>query len=180
MRLADIAEEAGVHSASVLYYYPDVQELFAEVFAKGSAQYAEQRESQVARARTSRERLEACISSGIPWPGAPEEASRILYELIPVVLRHAKAAEQYERFVDRQAALYERILDEGQRSGDFRLVLPAPVLARSFVALEDGYGVSVLTGTMSAEQEKEWLLQYARTVAPGARDDAGSADFTGS
>jgi hypothetical protein len=44
--------------------------------------------------------------------------------------------------------------------------MPADVLGRSFVALEDGYGVNVLTGDLSPEQEERWLLDYARIMVP--------------
>ena len=164
MRLADIAEEAGLASASVLYYYPDVQELFTAVFEKGSIQYCEEREAHVAQETAPLQRLHACIRSGIPRPGAAEEASRILYELTPIVLRNESAAAQHETFITRQATLYEGVLEECQATGQYRLLMPAKILARSFVALEDGYGIDVLTGAITADQEEEWLLQYAHTI----------------
>jgi hypothetical protein len=99
----------------------------------------------------------------VPRPGATEEASRILYELMPVVLRNSAAAAQYTAFIDRQTALYEAILAEGQAAGDFDLVATPRELARSFVALEDGYGINVLTGAITADEEEAALFLYART-----------------
>lgn len=162
-RLADIAEEAGLAPASVLYYYPDVRELYTAVFQQGSEQYCEAREAGVAREQSPLAKLRACIHSGVPYPGAAQDASRILYELTPIVLRDEAAAAQYDALIRRQAALYEQILQECEDSGDFRLLLPAPQLARSFVALEDGFGINVLIGAITAEQEEEWLLQYAQS-----------------
>lgn len=164
MRLTDIAQEAGLSPASVLYYYPDVQELFMAVFAQGGRQYCEQRESRVAEESTPWARLQTCIHSGIPWPGPAEEASRILYELMPIVLRNETAATRYHELIVRQVVLYQRVLEECEASGQFRLLMPPEVLARSFVALEDGYGVEVLTGATTPEEEEAWLLHYAQTV----------------
>jgi AcrR family transcriptional regulator len=163
-RLADIAQEAGLAPASVLYYYPDVRELYTAVFEQGSVQYCEEREAAVSREASAVGKLRACIRSGVPYPGPAQDASRILYELTPIVLRDEAAAAQYDALVSRQAALYEEILRACEESGDFRLLLPAPQLARSFVALEDGYGINVLIGAITADQEEEWLLQYAESA----------------
>ena len=166
LRLADIAEEAGLTSASVLYYYPDVRELYTAVFAQGSDEYCTHREARVAQETTPESKLAACIRSGIPWPGEAEEASRILYELTPIVLRNEAAAAENASLIARQSALYEQVLAECEASGRFRLLMPPDALARSFVALEDGYGVNVLTGDLSPEQEEQWLLDYARIMVP--------------
>lgn len=166
LRLADIAKEAGLTSASVLYYYPDVRELYTAVFAQGSDEYCTHREARVEEAETPEDKLAACIASGIPWPGAAEEASRILYELTPIVLRNTAAAAENATLIARQAALYERVLRLCEESGRFRLLLPADVLARSFIALEDGYGVNVLTGDLSPETEQQWMMDYARIMVP--------------
>ncbi|MCF3963336.1 TetR/AcrR family transcriptional regulator [Streptomyces fuscigenes] len=166
-RLRDIAQEAGLTAAAVLYYYPDVTELLAAVYERGYAQYCERREEHVARAGSAPERLRACIASGVPRPGATEEASRLLYELTPVVLRDPAAAAQNALFVQRQAGLYRAVLEQGAGSGDFRLVAPPDVLARGFVALEDGYGLDVLTGAATADHVEEWLLLHADVVTNG-------------
>jgi AcrR family transcriptional regulator len=163
-RLADIAEEAGLAPASVLYYYPDVRELYTAVFEQGSVQYCQEREAAVSREATPLGKLRACIRSGVSYPGPAQDASRILYELTPIVLRDEAAAAQYDLLVTRQAALYERVLGECEESGEFQLLLPAPELARSFVALEDGYGINVLIGAITAEQEEHWLLKFAESM----------------
>ena len=98
----------------------------------------------------------------MPWPGHAEQTSRLLYELFPVALRHEAAAEQQRSFIARQTALYERVLEDGRRTGEFRLAAPATELARSFVALEDGYCLDVLVGAATAAEVEQRLLAYAR------------------
>ncbi|SFJ40487.1 TetR/AcrR family transcriptional regulator [Amycolatopsis sacchari] len=161
-RLRDIAQQAGLTPASVLYYYPDVHELFTAVLTQGSVTYCEGREQEIARFSTAADRLRACIRSGVPRPGETADASRVLYELAPVVLRNETAAAEYKRFIDRQTALYHRVLTDGERSGEFRPVDDVAVLARSFVALEDGYGLDVLTGDLAADEVERRLLLHAR------------------
>lgn len=166
-RLADIAEKTGLTSASVLYYYPDVRELWTAVFDRGSAEYCVRREAHVTAEPTAPDRLRACVRSGVPRPGPTMEASRVLYELAPIVLRNETAAAHYADFVARQTGLYHQVLEAGAESGDFRLAAPAGELARSMVALEDGYGMDVITGAATADEVEAALLTHARIVTGG-------------
>ena len=149
-------------STSSQYYYADVEELLTEVFGQGTRHSCDGREEQVARAGGVRDRLRACIASGVPYPGEPAGASQVLYELMPVVVR---GAALYGEFLDRQAALYEGVLADGARSGELRLTGDAADLARGFVALEDGFGILVLTGAETPESVEGRLLEHARVVA---------------
>jgi AcrR family transcriptional regulator len=171
-RLRDVAEQAGVTPASVLYYYPDLSELLAAVYEQGTRTYIVRRQEAVDAAEDAPAKLRACVRSGVSFPGEAETTSRLLYELLPVAFRHAAAAAQQERFVAEQTELYRHVLQTGADSEDFRLVAPAPFLARSFVALEDGYGIDVLTGIITAEEEEQRLLQHSE-LATGVRSFLG-------
>lgn len=163
-RLRDVAEQAGLTPASVLYYYPELGELLAAVFERGVETYIVHRRESVQAADGAWSRLLACIRSGVPFPGEAETTSRLLYELLPVTFRHEAANARQRQFVADQAALYQQILEEGQASGEFDLVADAAFLARAFVALEDGYGIEVLSGEASAETVVEHLVRHARLV----------------
>lgn len=163
-RLRDVAVEAGLTPASVLYYYPDLGELLAAVFERGTQTYIVHRREAVESATGAWARLTACIRSGVPFPGEAEVTSRLLYELLPVSFRNETAKAQELQFVAAQAALYQQILEEGQTSGEFQLVADPAFLARSFVALEDGYGIEVLTEGSTADDVADQLLRYAVLV----------------
>src|SRR4051794_39200785 len=108
-RLRDIAEHAGLTSASVLYYFPDIAELMAAVFEEGTRTYVRLRREAVEACTDPWGRMAACIRSGVPSPGEPEPTSRLLYELLPLTSRNPAAAEQQTRFFRQQAALYEEV-----------------------------------------------------------------------
>jgi AcrR family transcriptional regulator len=163
-RLSDIATEAGVTPAAVLYYYRDVDELFSEVFHQGVSEYCDRREARIQAESHPEAQLRACIHSGVPWPGESEAASRILVELIPVYLRNEAAARQQMAFVERQTNLYKVILERGAQEDAFNLTAPAEFLARSFVALEDGLVMDVLLGDLRPEDEYEFLITYAASM----------------
>jgi len=163
-RLSDIASEAGVTPAAVLYYYRDVDELFSEVFHQGVSEYCDRREARIQAESHPEAQLRACIHSGVPWPGESEAASRILIELIPVYLRNEAAARQQLAFVERQTNLYKEILERGAQEDVFNFKAPAKFLARSFVALEDGLVMDVLLGDLKPEHEYEFLITYAANM----------------
>lgn len=164
VRLTDIAAEAGLTSAAVLYYYPEIDDLLTEVFRLGIAQYCERREAEIAAVTTNRRRLLACIRSGIPRSAEQEAATRVLVELTPAILRNAAAVGHYESFIAQQAEHYERVIRAGQAAGDFTPLLGPDAIARSLVALEDGYVVDLLIGTITADQEEDLIVKFAEVL----------------
>lgn len=169
-RLRDIAAQAGLTPASVLYYYPDVNDLLVAVFEQGTETYVLRRRAAVEAAPTPWTRLTACVHSGVPYPGEAETTSRLLYELLPVTFRAEAAAARQRMFVAQQTGLYQEVLDSGAVSGDFRLAGSSTSLARGFVALEDGYGIDVLSGAATAAEVEERLMHQARLVTGTTAD----------
>jgi AcrR family transcriptional regulator len=163
-KLRDVADQAGLTPASVLYYYPDLGELLAAVFERGTQTYIVRRREAVEACTGAWHKLSACIRSGVPFPGEAEITSRLLYELLPVTLRNPAASLQQLKFVAEQASLYQQIFEAGQAAGEFQLVADSGFLARSFVALEDGYGTDVLSEAATADEVAERLLHHARLI----------------
>ncbi|WP_435747668.1 TetR/AcrR family transcriptional regulator [Nocardioides sp. SYSU DS0663] len=173
-RLRDIAAEAGLTPASVLYYYPDMGDLLAAVFEQGTRTYILRRQAALEAATGAWERLDACLRTGVPFPGEPMTTSRLLYELVPITFRNELAAAEQATFFAQQVGLYEQVLDEGEADGTFRLQAPAPFLARGLVALEDGYGIEVVAGSAAAEDVLERLRTHARLMVGLTEDRAGT------
>jgi AcrR family transcriptional regulator len=169
LRVKDIAERAGLAPSSVLYYYPRIDELMMEVSREATERYAERRAQQVRRLDDPPGQLRLAIHLGVPT-GPDDEDSRLLYELDAFTGTSQAFAVMSSSFFDRQAMLYEYILDSGAARGDFTLAAPAATIARGIVALEDGLGLQVVIGHPgldSAEAERI-LLSYAE-MATGAQ-----------
>jgi hypothetical protein len=66
---------------------------------------------------TVRERLRACIASGVPYPGDGAGTSQLLYQLMPVVIRSSQGAALHTKLFERQAGRYESVLDAGRGAG---------------------------------------------------------------
>lgn len=164
IKLRDVAAEAGVTPASVLYYYADVRELLYAVYERSAATYVVRREEAVAAAEGPVEQLRACIRSGVPWPGEAARSTRLLFELFPVALRDNRLGDWRRDLFERQVECYRLVLQRGADAGIFTLAETAVALGRSFVALEDGYAMRLLADQMSADEIESCLYAHALLV----------------
>jgi AcrR family transcriptional regulator len=167
LRVKDIAERAGLAPSSVLYYYPRIEDLLLEVSRDAIDRYAERRAQQVRKLPEPAAQLRLAIHLGVPT-GPDDEESRLLYELDALTGSSPAFAMMTTSFFDRQALLYQYVLETGRARGVFELAQPAEAIARGLVALEDGLGLQVVLqhpGIDSAEAERI-LLRFA-TIATG-------------
>src|ERR687888_1501306 len=118
VRVKDVAERAGLAPSSVLYYYPSLDELLIEVSRGAIERFTERRAVAVRRAGGPRERLRLAIHLGGP-SGPDDTDSRLLYELDAFTGASPAFGILSASYFDRQAALYESLLDAGARGGDF-------------------------------------------------------------
>lgn len=174
LRVKDIAKEAGLAPSSVLYYYPDVDELLLEVSRDAIHRYAERRAEAVRQLEEPASQLRLAIHLGVPT-GPDDEESRILYELDAFTGASPAFGILTSSYFDRQVMLYESVLDAGVARGEFALTAPARTIARGLVALEDGLGLQVVIAhpSIDATEAERTLIAYA-SMATGI-DLAGVA-----
>ncbi len=175
LRVKDVAERVGLSASSVLYYYPDIDDLLVEVTRDAMERYAERRVEAVRGVRDPRDQLRLAISLGVP-SGPDDEQSRLLYELDALTGASRLFATLSVSFFDRQVMLYERVLERGAESGAFALRSDPTTIARGLVALEDGLGLQVVLGHpgVDADAAEAILLAWAGAatgvdLAAGAR-----------
>jgi AcrR family transcriptional regulator len=166
LRVKDIAKRAGIAPSSVLYYYPRIDDLMMEVSRDATERYAERRSQLVRAVEDPARQLRLAIHLGVPT-GPDDEDSRLLYELDAFTGTSPAFSVMSTSFFDRQAALYEYVLETGAARGFFSLrEIPAATIARGLVALEDGLGLQVVLqhpGIDSAKAEHT-LLAYASAL----------------
>ncbi|MGW4050191.1 TetR/AcrR family transcriptional regulator [Streptomyces sp. NPDC004779] len=162
LRLRDVAEEAGVTSAAVLYY-GDLDALVHAAYQQAIERYSRQREQAATAFDDASRQLAACIEQGVA-SGPDDTLTRLLFEYWPRCLRDAKAAALDSALTERQIAVYSGILVLGQAQGHFTLQDPPRLLAASFVAMEDGYQMELLAGRRSRAEVITALRAYARAV----------------
>ncbi|MGW4700261.1 TetR/AcrR family transcriptional regulator [Streptomyces sp. NPDC004285] len=170
LRLKDVAAEAGVTPAAVLYYYEDLDALMYETFQQAIERFCREREAAAERDADARGRLRSCIAAGVA-SGPQDRLPRLLFEYWPRTLRDPKAAALDSVLTERQIGVYQGILVLGEAQGHFTLDDPARLVAANFVAMEDGYQMDVLAGRRSPREVIAALHSYAR-AATGYRPEA--------
>ncbi|HEY6577052.1 MAG TPA: TetR family transcriptional regulator C-terminal domain-containing protein, partial [Mycobacterium sp.] len=150
VRLRDIAEEAGVTPAAVLYY-GDVDALTYDTYQQAIERFSLDRERVAEQFPDARDRLRASIDHGVA-SGPDDELVRLLFEFWPRSLRDPKAAVLDASLQERQIAVYSAIFVLGTTQGHFILTDPPRLLAGNIVAMEDGYQMEVLSGRRTRDE----------------------------
>ncbi|MCF2530255.1 TetR/AcrR family transcriptional regulator [Yinghuangia soli] len=163
LRLRDVAAEAGVTPAAVLYYYDDLDALMYETFQQAIERFCSRREAAVEGVADAVERLRICIDSGVAT-GPDDVLPRLLFEYWPRSLRDPRAAALDSTLMERQAAVYYGVLILGQAQGAFTLPDPPRMIAASFVALEDGYQMEILAGRRTRAEVLAALHSFAAAM----------------
>jgi len=165
LRIKDIAAHAGVSAGSVLYYYPELDELVLEVHRGAVERFLAERHARVDEAEGPVERLRAALGSGLP-ASTDDPVHGLLYELHGRADRSAGHAALMAALFAREVALYTTVLEVGAATGEFAPLAPVSEMARTLVALEDGYGLHIVSRSteVTPESAHRLLLGYARTV----------------
>jgi AcrR family transcriptional regulator len=165
LRVKDIAERAGMSSSTVLYYYPEIDDLLLEVARSATGRFAGKRARAVRELSDPVEQLRLAIRLGVPT-GPDDADSRLLYELDALTGTSTAFAALSTAYFDRQVSLYESVLAAGQSADRFDLAAPIGTLARGLVALEDGLGLQVVLGhpSIDSSEAERVLLSYAATM----------------
>jgi AcrR family transcriptional regulator len=167
LRIKDIADAAGVSQGSVLYYYPELDDLVLEVHRGAVESYltARQRAYDEAPGKDPAARLRALLHSGLP--GAVDDPVHgLLYELHRRAGRSPGHAELMTSLFAREVALYTTALEVGAVTGAFTLAASAQDLAHGLVALEDGYGLHIIShnASLRVDKARQLITAHARAV----------------
>ncbi|MET7300372.1 TetR family transcriptional regulator [Embleya sp. NPDC005575] len=163
LRLRDIADEAGLTSGAVLYYYEAVEDLLQETYRNAIDRFCHQREQAVEQLTDARDRLRTVISTGVAT-GPEDTLPHLLFEFWPMSLRDSRVAALDNTLTERQIAVYYGVFVLGEAQGHFRLTDSARLLAENFVALEDGRQMDVLSGRLTRPQVLRALHSQAKSV----------------
>ncbi|MDQ8702361.1 TetR/AcrR family transcriptional regulator [Streptomyces sp. LHD-70] len=166
LRIKDIADAAGVSQGSVLYYYPELDDLVLEVHRGAVEGFVTSRQRAYDEAGADPAvRLRALVDSGLPE--SPEDSLHgLLYQLHRRAGRSPGHAELMTSLFAREVGLYSTALEVGAATGVFTLAASAQDLAHGLVALEDGYGLHIVShnAAVRPERARELVLAHARAV----------------
>jgi AcrR family transcriptional regulator len=148
VRIKDIANQAGMSSGSVLYYYPELDNLLVEVHRETVERYYQQRFDVIHGDASPTDQLATALAAGIP--GDPDDlTARLLYEMHALCEASTAHAELMSSLFEREVSLYISILEVGVGTGEFTISTSPDEVARVLVALEDGLGLHVVSRNKS-------------------------------
>jgi AcrR family transcriptional regulator len=159
VRLRDVADAAGITPGAVLYYYGNLDQLFAAAYNRAIERFCAERERVVAGIADPAEQIATAIRLAIPRECNDVEI-RLLYELGPVAFRDESCAALIAGYIERQVVMYAAILEAGAAGGLFTLAHSARAVARNIISLEDGQGLYVLLGHDEPAEVERRIFDY--------------------
>jgi AcrR family transcriptional regulator len=169
VRVADVAAEAGLSPATVLYYVPTRGELVRIAFRRALERFVEHRRAVVAGLDDAAEQLVAMLREG--FPTSQDDAEVVpLYTGVQAIRDDPELAALVREVSARQVALYRLVLDRGAADGSFRLAASSTLLAETLVALEDAYGLYAVASGFPVDEGYRATLAIAE-VGVGRRLD---------
>ena len=167
LRMAAVAQEAGVSKALLHYYYATRQELLRAAFAFSGKRWNEAVQAELSRAPNVAARLEAYLFASVD-SSEPYDTHRVLWnevwsslrvdtELRPVV------RDAYRAWVDRLASL----IDEGRRDGSVPHDVAPREAGRRLAAIADGLDSMLFLGLVDRTRARRLLREsIERELAP--------------
>jgi AcrR family transcriptional regulator len=169
VRIKDVAAEAGLSAGLVSYYYPDFDDLLADVHQDAVDRFYWSRLAAVEQADQPVAQLLALVEQGVP-ERADDLTCTVLYELHLHASRSRTHAALMTSLYDQEVSLYARVLRSGREHGVFSMAEETVgVVAANAVALEDAYGLHVVgrNAHVDPRQARSNILAYL-AIATGA------------
>jgi AcrR family transcriptional regulator len=137
VRIREIAAEAGVSPAAVLYHYPETDDLMLDVHRAAVDEYVDARRYEQQRSFDPRHRLVSAVIAGVP-PYANPGIIRQLYEMHGLARRSTAHAELMASLWRREHAQYVTVIEDGIRLGFFAPTRKPAEVASMLLSMEDG------------------------------------------
>lgn len=150
--LADIAREMGMTPNAVRYYYADMDHVMEDLVARGVERFETRRREAIEGLATAPERLDSLISAGLPSTRDDKEWRLLWRAVIAPGIERGRAALMSGTF-NRQAGLYQSVLDVGQARGEFELKNPSWDIARTLMTMEDYLGFRIVANDPTIDRE---------------------------
>ncbi|MFI1918252.1 TetR/AcrR family transcriptional regulator [Nocardia sp. NPDC020380] len=165
LKIRDVAEFAGVSPGTVHYYFEDLENLLREVHRDASDRFFGARLELVASIPDARNKIGALI-----WAGLPDSDGDELVVALYHLAAYRSVADEHGDLItvlfDKQVAVYLSALEVGIAQGHFTIDAPLLDVAANLVALEDAYGLHIITRnrSMTKLRAAELICSYARTA----------------
>ena len=165
LSIRDLADRAEVSTATVHYYFEDLDGLLTEVHSLASERFITDRTTAIARYDDARAKLTEMIRAALPQ--SPDEAITVaLYSIDSAKRADPVRAQLGTHLYDQQVMMYHAILQLGVGQGHFTLTEPSLDIAQNLVGLEDAYCMHIIERNASLPLKRclELMFSYARSA----------------
>ena len=165
LKLADVAEELGLTTNAVRYYFKDMTQLLSELALRSDVRFYDARLDLQRSSADVREQLVMTMAAGLPT--GPEDAEwRVIWRAVLSAGFELDRRSDVQGIYHRQVGLYADLLSGGQESGVFRLLHPARDIAMTLMSMEDyfGYRIAARDPDLSRTTALRLMRQYAELV----------------
>jgi AcrR family transcriptional regulator len=162
VRVADIADRIGISTGIIHYYFGTKKELLDAAFQYAVARARVRSLEALEKANDPWEQLVAVVDAQLPSRGAPREWLIWMHmwaeSVVRPELRHLNNAS-YPQWID----LVETIVQEGQRSGEFRSI-NAREFTMQFLTMMDGMVIqqTLQLAGFTPPKVRKLLLAFAK------------------
>lgn len=162
-RISDIAREAGVSSAIIHYYYKSKDEVLLAALQWANEHTSRQLLDLHETTSGPVELLRKALELAVPSEGVLRDEYLLWIETWARVRLQPKLLAECVTMSARWTGFLEGVIEEGERAGAFRPVVPAAELAQRLVALSDGLAYRSAIGYtgMHVQRVSELLRAFA-------------------
>lgn len=143
LKLSDVAEELGLTTNAVRYYFKDVTQLLSELALRSDVRFYDERLQLQSSSGDVREQLVLTMAAGLPT--GPEDAEwRAIWRAVLSAGFELDQRGDVQGIYHRQVGLYADLLTAGAQQGVFELRYPARDIAMTIMGMEDYFGYRIV------------------------------------
>lgn len=161
VRIADIAETAGISSSSIHYYFDGKSELFDATLDYSVKLAFDRQTAWLDEIRSPRRRLERLLELQSPIGRTSRSEWSIWLQTWSRLALEDPRTSDYPAHYDRWSQTVASTIEAGQNDEVFRLGDPG-AMAEELTSVLDGLGVKVLTGIMDVTTFRRRLSSYLK------------------
>ncbi|MBI3223465.1 MAG: TetR family transcriptional regulator [Mycolicibacterium cosmeticum] len=166
LKLADVAEELGLTTNAVRYYFKDMTQLLSELALRSDVRFYDDRLQLQSATGDAGEQLALTMAAGLPT--GPDDAEwRAIWRAVLSAGFELDQRSDVQGIYHRQVDLYTDLLVSGERREAFRLQQPARDIAMTLMSMEDyfGYRIVARDPLLSRAVGLRLMRQYAELAA---------------
>lgn len=178
VRIREVASLAGMSPGSVVYHYPQSEDLIFDVHSESVERYLRERSAAANGTADPRARLLAAAKVGLPDGGPHDDVLHVLYQMHAVSQRSTRHRALLTRLWTEECALYEHILWAGIEAGLFSPAEPVASASAALLVMEDGLALHMTSDqAFTFEQAMTMFTAQAALIldCPSLSDFAAGA-----